>query len=335
MSIKDYAETIQSMREHNKSYGEIANSIGYAKDTVKKYCQVNGLGGLRAKDNSLAIREKEYIKKFNIKYPTFSYVSGYKRYDSTIKIECKICSHIQERNAHSKENILCDNCMEIERKEKEEDKLNQKEQAERIKLINKLIRIFNSRIYNIQREELSYKVCKRCGIEYKADSIKSVHCEKCIEDIKIEQSEQIGQWKGKRIECRECGNKFEMQYLLNYYCSEACKRKTANRVKEINRRTKLKKNGRIDYSISLTKLIRKDKNICHICGEKCDSEDYIRTDEGYFIAGERYPSIDHIHPVAKGGTHTWNNVKLAHRGCNAIKNDKIIYEENNGQLRLY
>ena len=50
------------------------------------------------------------------------------------------------------------------------------------------------------------------------------------------------------------------------------------------------------------------------------------TEEGYFIAGNSYPSIDHIIPVSRGGTHTWDNVQLAHRYCNSIKSNKLVDE---------
>ncbi|MFC9724785.1 HNH endonuclease [Bacillus cereus] len=37
-----------------------------------------------------------------------------------------------------------------------------------------------------------------------------------------------------------------------------------------------------------------------------------------------YPSIEHIIPVSKGGTHTWDNVKLDHRKCNYLKSNEMI-----------
>lgn len=37
---------------------------------------------------------------------------------------------------------------------------------------------------------------------------------------------------------------------------------------------------------------------------------------------------------SKGGTHTWDNVKLAHHYCNAIKNNNEVYEEREGQLKM-
>lgn len=38
--------------------------------------------------------------------------------------------------------------------------------------------------------------------------------------------------------------------------------------------------------------------------------------------------------MSKGGAHTWDNVRIAHRMCNSVKSDNIYVEEANGQLRL-
>ena len=42
------------------------------------------------------------------------------------------------------------------------------------------------------------------------------------------------------------------------------------------------------------------------------------------------PSIDHIIPLAKGGTHTWVNVQAAHFLCNSKKS-----HQGNAQMRLF
>lgn len=44
------------------------------------------------------------------------------------------------------------------------------------------------------------------------------------------------------------------------------------------------------------------------------------------------PSLDHIIPLTQGGTHTYNNVQLAHFGCNSSKRDRILPQGE--QLRL-
>lgn len=72
-----------------------------------------------------------------------------------------------------------------------------------------------------------------------------------------------------------------------------------------------------DESITLRLLICRDKGICQICGKPVDMADI---KNGHI--GRHYPTLDHIIPLSKGGSHTWDNVQLAHMGCNAGKCDK-------------
>lgn len=72
------------------------------------------------------------------------------------------------------------------------------------------------------------------------------------------------------------------------------------------------------YGISLAKVIEKDHNICQICGEPCN-----KNDKSWGDSGPTYPSIDHVIPLSKGGSHTWDNVQLVHIICNSYKRDLI------------
>ena len=83
----------------------------------------------------------------------------------------------------------------------------------------------------------------------------------------------------------------------------------------------MRHNGPFDASVTLPALIERDNNICQLCGRECNSNDY-EVRDGYFIAGNDYPSVDHIIPLANGGLHQWDNVQLAHRRCNSIKGAK-------------
>lgn len=121
----------------------------------------------------------------------------------------------------------------------------------------------------------------------------------------------------KMCQCRECGTFFIGR---TQYCSQECRRRHINRKHD----KRLNRAKRIDKSISLKKLYKRDNGICWICGGRCDYGDYRRDKDGNFIVGFNYPSIDHVYPLSRGGTHEWSNVKLAHHYCNTLKNDKVV-----------
>lgn len=60
-------------------------------------------------------------------------------------------------------------------------------------------------------------------------------------------------------------------------------------------------------------LLARDGELCHLCGRwMCWRE----------------TSFDHVLPLSKGGEHTLENVKLAHRDCNSKKGDRLLSELN-------
>lgn len=80
-----------------------------------------------------------------------------------------------------------------------------------------------------------------------------------------------------------------------------------------------------DKTITLKQLIKRDKGICQLCGLPVDDKDI---ENGH--AKGLYPSLDHIIPLSKGGTHTWNNVQLAHMACNSGKCDRYVINGKHG-----
>jgi 5-methylcytosine-specific restriction endonuclease McrA len=72
-----------------------------------------------------------------------------------------------------------------------------------------------------------------------------------------------------------------------------------------------------DESITLKAVRKRDKDICQICGLFVDDTDI---KNGHIR--RMYPTVDHIIPLSKGGSHTWDNVRLAHMACNAGKCDR-------------
>lgn len=198
------------------------------------------------------------------------------------------------------------------------------------------------------------KACPCCGNTFLTATYKKKYCSdvcrveaskirKSIRNEKIDEQKRIKAMSklivvlNKRISearnCKVCNKRFN--YIKNVngwrYCSEDCSKqgikelmKKYPRRKRISKDRRWTKNGKADYSINIKKLNERDNGICHICDEQVDFCDYFETPEGYFIAGNTYPSIDHVIPIAKGGLHQWNNVKIAHRICNSIKRDTLL-----------
>lgn len=61
--------------------------------------------------------------------------------------------------------------------------------------------------------------------------------------------------------------------------------------------------------ITVQELARRDRDRCWLCGLRVS-------------ISER--TVDHVWPIAKGGTHIWSNVRLAHRRCNSSKGDRLV-----------
>ena len=306
--------------------------------------------------------EKDFIKKFNSLHgDKWEYIGGYFNSKSSVNIKCKICG--EERKAYAdrltrtklQKELRCFKCEAIKYTNDFKIKFNNKYKGQ----YEYIDREYNSNVFD---EDVHIVECLKCGKinKWKGQTLYNgrFNCnhltEEQIEQRKLEKEinkeinktlselrNEIKQIENRnklfedevdRIrECKVCGNIF-IGTKRSACCSDICKKKYQNRQHDLRRRIKNKSN--INNDISLEKLMQRDEGICKICGRQVDTEDYYYTDEGYFIAGENYPSIDHIIPLAKGGTHTWNNVQLAHRHCNSIKCDNIIEQEEK-QLKWF
>ena len=163
--------------------------------------------------------------------------------------------------------------------------------------------------------------CCKCGAHKpvgKKTSSYKIPCIKCSPD----------DWMVHHAHyCKDCGCLIQIPH--SSLCP-SCKnehRAERNRQKSIrsnkNRRMHAIRNGRVDSGITFKKIMKRDGNACAICGKPVDMDDYHITKTGRRRPDAMYPSVDHIIPLAKGGTHTWDNVQLAHYMCNALKSDHV------------
>lgn len=165
--------------------------------------------------------------------------------------------------------------------------------------------------------------CKKIASKYRTEE--RIKEERKLRHIETEKKKAIAKAEKynenhKPAVCPECGKNFITKIKRQKYCCGKCANRVHDRTHEHMRRSR-EQGGIHDGDISLNTLIVRDKNICHICGKPCDINDF-KISNDVFIAGDYYPSIDHVIPLSKNGKHVWSNVKLAHRICNSIKSDK-------------
>lgn len=183
--------------------------------------------------------------------------------------------------------------------------------------------------------------CRHCGTEKEVSRQSALYegglgecrCFKQERRIEAETEKILGFWQELQkprplfkdfvvASCRNCGKPF-VKEGQSRFCSDKCRKSSskAQRYRHDDRRLRRKNASECD-NITLDALINRDGLNCWICGEPCDLEDSFWIDKTFY-AGNRYPSIDHVIPLAKGGTHTWDNVRVAHRICNSIKGDSV------------
>ena len=173
--------------------------------------------------------------------------------------------------------------------------------------------------------------CKRCGaiIERNLSTVRrnQIICEECkkhdeLMKARAELMRVLYAIQEKSIEktCPCCGKSFYSEYPNKIWCSEKCRKRGKKKGRTSTIRRRCKKYG-VTYVPGITrdKVIERDNNICQICGKPCDSQDL-----SWGNSGPLFPTIDHIRPLAKGGSHTWDNVQLAHGICNSYKRDLAI-----------
>lgn len=180
---------------------------------------------------------------------------------------------------------------------------------------------------NIAPVLVETKVCKECGKEFETQyKKKEFCCKRCADKARCRRN-YIPKPRPKKITppiqyeartCVICGNEFEVnKKRSDKTCSKECSKALEREHRRVWNRNREKRIASVlvDRDISLETLKRRDNNICWICGEETHDDDYVVVN-GTIVVGDTYPSIDHLVPIARGGLHKWENIRLAHKGCN-------------------
>ena len=277
-------ENVLRLRRSGTGYNEICKLTGLTKNEVGHICRKNGLGGFVA--GSFPLTEEQAAAV--VDQAGFEYVSGYSATKKPIVVRCRQCGRTFERQYHVFRDVVNGTW----------------------KTNNHCPYCYNDQLVNDRKkrsDEREHEAQKKA--QQKAERL----------------SRTVGDELTKRLAihvCKNCGKEFCQMvtgYNSHLYCSEVCQKRWFNRKANEKRYRKLIAR-RHDTDISLDKLFKRDRGVCYLCGRECDWTDGEHK-AGTFIAGDTYPSIDHVVPVSKGGTHTWDNIKLACRRCNLMKRD--------------
>jgi 5-methylcytosine-specific restriction endonuclease McrA len=159
--------------------------------------------------------------------------------------------------------------------------------------------------------------CEWCGEQFETtarrlEGHRVKFCSRICKDAARKATDkQVREQAKPERNCRHCGIAMPKAMRADAaYCSEKCN----------SRAHGLKRgNGRVGHGrrrdIERAYIVERDASRCHICGEKCKPDEI---------------TLDHLIPLAKGGTHVPENLRVAHLSCNARKRDRSA----NDQLML-
>ena len=119
-------------------------------------------------------------------------------------------------------------------------------------------------------------------------------------------------------QCAQCGEQFN-RFDSGWRC-DRCKKRNARQVRAL-RRARKRGASSYDSGINHESVHDRSAGVCALCNQPT-------LDPSVWFGWNRNswmplaPTVDHVIPLAKGGTHTWSNVQLAHLYCNALKSDR-------------
>lgn len=169
----------------------------------------------------------------------------------------------------------------------------------------------------VKARKNKYKViCKNCNKEFNTNNENQQFCSRPCTDSYSRKS-------AIRNKCKMCGEVFTgKKDRPNKFCSRDCYYKFIgfdgvakfNNKRSDTHHIKRAIKYKVAYErIDVDDIYKRDNYICGICGEEVDVNLY--------YPNPLSPTLDHIIPLSKGGSHTKENVTIAHLKCNVSKNN--------------
>lgn len=172
-------------------------------------------------------------------------------------------------------------------------------------------------------ERPGFRFCSRaCGNRYRAGWSRStdlVHVPKQRPTHQPEYGRAGDSWTVVvQGPCQRCGDQFTALCtpgMLSKFCSLRCQKANGK-----DRRRARKRDAYV-ADVNRRYIFERDRWTCQLCGK--------RVAKTKSVPHPNAPVIDHILPLAAGGTHEPRNAQCAHFLCNSLKSDR-----GTDQLRL-
>lgn len=169
----------------------------------------------------------------------------------------------------------------------------------------------------------AWKTCSVCKCTWTSSSRHD--CDRCRNATPLTpvQIYGVGYCVPIHCKCRRCGNLFRNTGKRRT-CDSCIVRLKREGKSRTNHRRRIRKTmndyaeqGKVD-TFEREGVIRSDQWICYLCGRKTSMESGSRDGS--------YPTVDHVVPIARGGSNDRSNLRCACMRCNSKKSDMTIGE---------
>lgn len=194
---------------------------------------------------------------------------------------------------------------------------------------------YHSRQYDQGKPRQYAITCGQCGHDAVVTKAGAKYCSRvCFYDARYGAGREPGRTRPTRAErahgrlavaargtageivwvmgsCARCGQPFTRRRsgVGVQHCSKACQRRdkaSRRRAREV---------GAAVGTVSRWRVHERDAWTCHICGDPVDRD--------VVVPDLAAPVLDHVIPLARGGSHEEGNLKTAHFYCNSVKRDLV------------
>jgi hypothetical protein len=150
-----------------------------------------------------------------------------------------------------------------------------------------------------------HRSCDWCNSTFTTTDKRKMFCARACKDrAKKEAVKQALEASKPVRSCRHCGVSMPQAMRADAaYCSESCNTAAHSQTRKASRKI-----GARQLRIDRAYIIERDGGRCHLCGAYPEG---------------RALTIDHVMPLARGGTHTSENLRVACLSCNCSKRDRV------------